>query len=122
MRRYLPEDDTEIGSWYNKRGLIPAIGRYLPKIGMIEPGVAAGFLYQTDSTIAWLESFVTNPEASSSERNVALDRITSALIHEAKKLGFTILMVYSRVPSITDRAREFGFCGNAGYTLLSRTI
>src|SRR5712692_7696099 len=61
MRRYESSDLAEMNEWYARRGMAPMDPAHLPTIGYIEPGVAAGFMYVTDSKLVFLENYVANP-------------------------------------------------------------
>lgn len=81
----------------------------LPKTGFIIPGKAAGFLYRTDSSVAWIETLVAAPGLGREERSQAVDAIVSAIIEEARKLGFKLLLGHTVLDAVVKRAERFGF-------------
>lgn len=58
------EDISEIASWVAKRGLNPIPESSIPEAGFIIRGIAALFVYLTDSDIAMLEGLISNPDES----------------------------------------------------------
>lgn len=81
----------------------------LPRNGFIIPGKAAGFLYLTDSSIAWIESLVAAPGLSREERSQAVDAIVTAVIERARELGVEMLMGYTHLDAVVQRAVRLGF-------------
>lgn len=81
----------------------------LPTTGFIIPGVAAGFLYRTDSSVAWIEGLVASRDVSAEIRGKALDQIVRALRAEARRSGFKILLGYTQFQAVVDRALRHGF-------------
>lgn len=81
----------------------------LPQTGFIIPGKAAGFLYRTDSSLAFIENLVAAPGMSREERTVHVDAIVAAICVEAAKLGFKILLGYTELDAVVKRAERFGF-------------
>ncbi|SEK92963.1 hypothetical protein SAMN05444354_10395 [Stigmatella aurantiaca] len=81
----------------------------LPQTGYILPGKAAGFLYRTDSSVAWIENLVAAPELSREERSVAIDAIVKAVSDEARRLGFKMLLGYTVLDAVVKRAERLGF-------------
>ena len=81
----------------------------LPRIGFIIPGRAAGFLYQTDSSVALIENLVAAPGMTREERSTYVDAIVAAICAEAAKRGFKILLGYTQLDAVVKRAERFGF-------------
>ncbi|MBN1208250.1 MAG: hypothetical protein JXB05_25550 [Myxococcaceae bacterium] len=106
---YVPEEHfPQIDQWFREwNEAITADA--LPRVGFIVPGTAAGFLYQTDSSVAWVESLIVPKEADKEERNRALDAIVHAIIAEAQKLGFKTLLGSTQVEAVVKRAEKLGF-------------
>ena len=105
-----------IQSWYRERSLPVPEAPMLPVIGFVEEGVAAGFLVRTDTTLALLDGFVTNPAAQSNHKDIALDDIVDAIIEEARFLGFTALMAITKSEAIKARATMWRFDEDGTYT------
>ena len=88
MRPYEPTDLAEINGWYRARGLPHLEPWALPFHGFIETGVAAGFLYSTDSGFAFLDGFISNPGASPIRRARVVAKIVKMLTLDAGRIGF----------------------------------
>lgn len=108
-RDFQIEDLDAINEWMEARGLRPVPRSMLPETGRIVPGVAAGFLFQTDSAIAMLDHFVSNPGADYDQRQAALDGIAEDLLGRAKALGFMHIIAMTKIDGIRDRALRLGF-------------
>lgn len=94
--------------WMQLRGetLVPEA---LPATGFIVPGVAAGFLYRTDSSIAWIDGLVASKDVPKETRSKALDEIVQALRAEARNSGFKVMMGLTQFQPVVDRALRLGF-------------
>lgn len=102
-------DFDELGRWYLARwGSVPHKSLF-PPIGFIVEGIAAGFLYLTDSSIAIIDGYISNPETDSKTRSDALNAITEALIGFAKSHGVKRLKCDSQSEAIKKRALSHGF-------------
>jgi len=95
MRPFTLADLAEVNSWWKARKQPVRPASYLPKYGYIQPGVAAGWLFRTDSCIGFLDDFVTNPKAPLMQRVMYLDGITRNLVATAKRVGIKALVVYT---------------------------
>lgn len=122
IRRYEKSDFGEVKGWFDARGIDHIREPLLPDIGFIEPGVAAGFLYQTDSGVCILEGFVTNKDAEGPLRNKALNEVISECMRTAKELGFQKVCAFSLDDSIIARAHKNDFKSSSGFTLLAKEI
>lgn len=102
-------DLADIRRWHRSHGLDMAADGKFPRNGMIVPGVAAGFLYSTDSSVCFIEGFVSNPEASVMERGRALRDIGAGLLLLAKRLGFSRAVSTTQSDGIAALGRRLGF-------------
>jgi hypothetical protein len=73
--------------------------------------ICAGFLYETNSALCWVEFIVANPESKKEERSEALSLLINEFTDEAKKLGFGAIFASIKHPSLLNKYIE------AGYTL-----
>ncbi len=80
-----------------------------PPIGFIVPGVAVGFIMQTDTKCAILEPFVSNLKIPREQRDVALSLILTKLTTYAKNSGFKAVFGFSRNLPMLKRAKLQGF-------------
>ena len=110
----------EISSWYHKRNQTPVSFDSLPQFGYIVPGVACGFLVQTDSDNAFMEGFVTNPEAEN--RFDAIDAIAKKLIEVAKELGYKNIFAMTNHPIVMAACRDNEFVSIGKYTTFFREV
>lgn len=122
IRAVRDEDLKEINEWCIAQREKPFAKKAIPNIGRIEPGVACGFIFQTDSSLCLIEGYVTNPKASSEARNKALFAITVQLMTEAKDMGFTTVLAITKDLSIMERALMHGFKDLGFYHLFSKEI
>lgn len=109
MREFETKDYAQLCSWYEARGLPKPRLRYLPGTGRIMDGIAAGFLVRTDTPIAWLEFFISNPACGRKRRHSALEKIAGALIEDARRLGYSGVTASTQNHSIKELARRLKF-------------
>lgn len=109
MRVFHPEDLASINGWYAARGESGLIPTAIPETGLIEPHIACGFLYRTDApALCFLDSFVSNPEASLRARATSLREIAQRLIELAQAGGATHLMAICKSRGIQRLADRMG--------------
>jgi hypothetical protein len=112
---------ASIALWYEDHAMAPVPPECLPKLGYFVPSTAAGFLYQTDSGVAFIEGLITSRYADPHKRYRALNEITRALCEDAKSLGFQIISAFTQHPGIRTLARRHGFSAQHGhFELLTR--
>lgn len=95
--------------WLRSRKLPTTMLQLLPKHGVIVADVAVAFLYQTDSRIAYVDGFMSNPEATLDARVDAFDEIAIALDELGRRLGFSHLWVFTRRDGVVALGRRHGF-------------
>jgi hypothetical protein len=108
VRKFTEDDLEEVMGWFHSRK-IEITPDYLPQIGFISPGIAAGFIYQTDANFCIFESFISNPNTTKDERNAALNSIVTYMIQEAKELGFSDAYGFATSQSMIRHGMEQGF-------------
>jgi len=119
----MESDHGEIAGWQILRhGLPPPDPKSFPKIGLIEPNLACGFLYRTDSDLAMAEGMYTNPEAPLHLRVEAMDRIIDGLLFMAKELGFHRVVATCRRNSMAQRTARHGFRGLGTYRMVVKEL
>jgi hypothetical protein len=108
-----PEHYTSVVGLWRARAFPPLPPEALPPTGCcIMKGnclIAAGFLYLSDSTIAWTEWLTTNPDAAAQERHEALDLIIEYLETSARAAGRRILFVSLADAGLIKRFTSHGF-------------
>ena len=108
VKEYGIEDYDMIKQWYEAHGMVAPDPDCFPRIGAVVEGVAAGFLFQTDSKIGLLENYISNPEAGPRERDTALNLITQILIETGRQIGLKSIAGFTSVPAIAKRAVKNG--------------
>ena len=108
MRRAKQDDLAEINAWLEARKLKQLEPAALPKFGVIEPGVMAGFLVDTDCNVVMLDHFVSNPAIPRRSVSNAVDQAVLCLCIAAKNKGKRVLVISKR-RSILRRAARWGF-------------
>lgn len=113
VRGFTEADYTEVAKWWVAHGWQPVPPGSLPIIGMIVESpknkLCAGWIYQTDSDIAWLEWVVGNPEADKMERSEALDMLVQSLLRAAKERGHSAIFTTLRHERLIERYKKHGF-------------
>jgi hypothetical protein len=104
------DDIIQIQSWFTQRGLSCPEEWGFSSIGLIIHDTAAGFLYLTNSKIAYIEGYATNPKANPRYKLWALRIITSTLMWRAQNTyGVKLLLCNTQRQSIRRMAQSFGF-------------
>ncbi len=113
----------ELNSWFLARDAgSPLVPETLPKVGFIIPGKAAGFLYQTDSNIAWIENLVAAPGLGKKERSELIDAIVLAVAAEARRRGFAALVGFTELDAVKERAERLGFAYHGKFHLINLAL
>jgi GNAT superfamily N-acetyltransferase len=120
-RAFTEGDYPIIAEWYKARGfpLLPL--HMLPQNGAVVEGAAAGFLYLTDSPIAWMEWIVTNPEASG--RGEAIKAVVEHLHKVAKDNNCAAIMCTVNSETLISVYKDCGFdVTDVGMTNMCRRV
>lgn len=109
MRRFYATDINVLRGWYVAHKQSPPTLYMLPEYGLIEPEVAAGFVYLTDAPdLCLLDGFVTNPQAPLRKRSQALSLIASSLLQYARAKGARQVMALCKSRGIERLSTQFG--------------
>ncbi len=104
---------TEANAWQLARGRKPAhvsMHSLFSDTGFVVEGVAAAWLYTTNSRMAFLENLVANPDVDVETRSKGIDLVVAAVIAEAKRQGFITLSSTTTIAAVSKRAcATFGF-------------
>lgn len=109
LERVTPDHLPMIQEWCKLRGMSEFPDGWLPPTGFVFAKIAAAFLYKTDSSVAYMECVITNPDTTKTERYMALDQVTEAICEEAKAQGFRFLLGWSDNSSLIGHAKALGF-------------
>lgn len=115
-------DMEEVNGWYCSRGMRPLSYHMFPDVGYIVPGIGAGFLYQTDSSLCFIDGYISSPVSTREERREAFDLITNAIIRTAKDHGFQQILAYTRNHGVKERCERFHFQLRGQYDLYVKEI
>lgn len=107
VRRYEPEDFKQIQLWGSQWGADYDEDQF-PNTGFIIDGVAAYFLYATDSTVCWLENMISRKGLEPAVRARACDLLIEAAFNEAIAQGFSVAYATTDLVSMAKRARIHG--------------
>lgn len=98
-----------VKQWCRSRNLPTTMLQLLPRHGLIVPDVAVAFLYQTDSKIAYVDGFMSNPDATMDDRVRAFDLITEGVEELARSLGFKQIWVFTTRKGVAAQAERHGW-------------
>lgn len=130
--RFLTHSDYDILSdWWKSWRWTPPAREFLPENGtggvMIfdkDTLLCAGFLYKTNSKVAWIEFIVSNPECKDkSIRHDALIMLIVVLTNISKTLGFEYCYSIAMNEPLINKFKEVGFTSGAtNFTELIKKI
>ena len=126
VRPLVYADYVLLCSWWLSWGWSPPAVNMLPSTGYIVEvegnPVLAGFLYQTDSALGWVEWVIANP-AFRLERRQALPVLLEAIAKEATRRGIQALFTSSNHPGLIEGYKANGFAvTDQGVTQLIRRL
>jgi hypothetical protein len=115
--RTLKESDWEtMQSWWKAWGWPEVTKELMPLEGlgglMIEKdgvAIASGFLYLTNSKVAWTEWIVSDPEYRQEDRAEALAMLVSGLEEIAISAGYKIILSVGRNKGLLNIHKELGY-------------
>jgi hypothetical protein len=122
VRKYDPANDfDQIKEWGAEWGA-EYLEDQFPMTGFIIDGVAAYFLYSTDSSVCWLENMVAKRGVDELTRDRALTLLVDAILLEAVAKGFTVAYATTDNIPVAKRAKEHGAIVRAGQILLTKDL
>ena len=107
--RATDEHVTEAIAWMVKRGRPAPPRDIFSSTGWAVPGLAAWWLYLTDSSLAWTEMLVGNPDVPRVVRGKALDMVIAHVLGEAKAAGTRLLVCNVDRADLEERAVKHGY-------------
>lgn len=85
--------------------------------------VCAGFVYQTDSCIAWIEHIISNKQAPKDLRRGAIEFLITELSLLAKELGFIIALTSSKHNGLISKFEQTQYVKtDLNTTILTRIL
>ncbi len=121
-RRVVDLDFDEIKRWFGIRDERFPDRSLFPDTGFIIDGIAAGFVYFTDSSIAIIDCYISNPDTDQLSRSDALNAITESLINSAKFHRCKMIKCDTKLESIKARAISHGFKTTGAYESFIKEI
>lgn len=122
VNQYTENDYGEIYSWFNKRHITPPEKWALSNEGFIVRGVAAGFLYLTNSSLGFIDMFVSNPDSSSADRKNAIDMIMARLLMVARNEEIRVLVCSTKFQGVEEIPLRHGFKKTGQHMSFARSI
>jgi hypothetical protein len=115
--RALQESDWDtLQSWWTKWNWPTVIKEMLPLNGcgglIVYKGnipIVAGFLYLTNSNIAWMEWIISNKDYKENDRKEALETLILELENIALSVGKDIIFSVSKSKSLINIHKELGY-------------
>lgn len=115
----LPEHIADCERWAERRGMPFPPHDMLSKRGFVVPGVAAWWLYLTDSSIAYTGFLIANPDVPKFVRDIGLDAVIDRVLAEAREAGARTIVVSVKIPAVQARLERHGFfVAEADHTLM----
>lgn len=102
MRAFKKEDIAMVNEWEKAWDLNPSALDHYPETGFIIENLCAGFLYKTDSSICFIDGYISNPKSDKMERKVALYAMTKKILDTAKDMGFKNCVAYTQNYSVRN--------------------
>lgn len=122
VRPYTSEDYPALESYWEYHKFPPVPREVLPPTGLVveaEGLICAGWVYKTDSPIAWIEWIVANPMTIKQKKDEALNLLIESLIAECK--DYPVIFTSTVLPKLADRLESFGFAkGDMAMQLIRR--
>ena len=95
---------------------------YLPPTGVVVDRMVAGFLYLTDSCVAYFDNFISDPSSTGESRSAAMDVMVSELLLAAKAAGAKVVVFCTARPGLVARTARMGFQPESGYTFMKKEL
>lgn len=115
--RGIKESDWEtMQEWWNKWGwpqmskdLLPLDGCGGVIVCKGDQPIMVGFLYLTNSKVAWLEWIVSNPDYREDDRKEALELLINTLENVAISQGYEIILSIGRNKGLIETHKKLGY-------------
>lgn len=109
LRRYTRADYELMSSWYTLWGMETPPPSKLSSCGWVLNGVAMGFIYPTEGSIALIDGLVASPALSKGARHAVVKRLAGSLVDIATALGYSTVIAVTTKPSVQKLCEELGF-------------
>jgi poly-gamma-glutamate capsule biosynthesis protein CapA/YwtB (metallophosphatase superfamily) len=118
IRAFKKEDIQTVNEWEKAWGLNPSALDHYPETGFIVEEVCAGFLYKTDSSICFIDGYISNPKTEKEIRKKALDLVTEEIFKAGKEMGFKTCIAYTENPAVRSRCLDNNFKPKGNHLML----
>lgn len=110
IQKYSPKKHYKaVASWYHARNMAAPLPDSLPTLGFVVDGKVAGWLYQTDSTVALVDGFIASPDTLPSSRKQAIEVLAGLLLDLAHSLGYHTVLATTSHPTIKKMCHKHKF-------------
>ena len=129
--RWLTSEDYEqLKGWWRDHHWTPPPQQMLPDNGkcgiMISKNgenICAGFIYFTNSTVAWIEFIIANKQYQQRDKKLALKELVNTISEISRSQGFSVLFTSLESKSLIKLFKECDFVvGDEGVTQLIKTL
>lgn len=123
--RPLDENDYEniLKSWWVAWGWQPPEKDFLPEDGkggimILDEGepVCAGFMYATNSKVAWVDWIISSKTYRGEKRKEAIKTLVHTLTNICKNSGYKYSYALIKHPNLLDTYTDLGYIKGDGYT------
>ena len=115
--------DTILTGWWKDWGWEPPQRDFLPDDGkggiMVMKGdeyICAGFMYTTNSKVAWVDWIVSNKQYRDDDRKEAISLLVSTLTNICKNTGHKYSYALIKHQSLIETYEKLGYIKGDGYT------
>lgn len=117
IRKLNDDDWSTLNSWWEKwPDWVPLPKSMLPENGkggyMVEKNnkpIIAGFLYTTNSKVAWVEWIVSDPDYREKDRKQAMELLIQGIESVAKNSGFELILSIGRSKGLIETHEKLGY-------------
>lgn len=109
IRLYTKNDYELISTWMKKRNIKHLTEDSFSTIGYIANNCIVGFLYTTDSSISFIDTFISDPDSDKEQRSKSIDLVIKALTSSAKNMKAKYIMVTVMHETLNDHFKNNGF-------------
>lgn len=112
VEKWRPDDHWElVSSWIRARNLGPDLGdpKCYPPTGLVVGGCVVGFLYLTNSALAWTGGFVSDPAVPAEHRREAIKVLIRSLVLWARQCHAHVVVAFPGPPALAEAFQSEGY-------------
>ena len=99
----------QLSTWINQWKIDPIAIETLPRTGFVVDNIAALFVYETNSSLCFLDYLISNKEQDKIKTNEAIDILVEHAIKYCHDEGYKFMISNSKYETVVDRAKKHGF-------------